>query len=62
MPALVEAQQIASKAAGVGFDWDNVEQVFEKMHEELDELQRARESAGRPRKLRTNSATSCSCS
>jgi MazG family protein len=44
-PALVEAQQIASKAAGAGFDWDNVEQVFDKMHEELDELARARQSA-----------------
>jgi MazG family protein len=43
LPALVEAQQVASKAAGVGFDWDNIEQVFEKMHEELDELRRARE-------------------
>jgi MazG family protein len=45
MPALVEAQQIASKAAHVGFDWENVEQVFEKMREEIDELARARESA-----------------
>lgn len=44
-PALVEAQQIASKAAQAGFDWDHVDQVFEKMHEELDELARARESA-----------------
>lgn len=41
MPALVEAQQIASKAAGAGFDWDNVEQVFEKLDEELDELREA---------------------
>ncbi len=45
MPALVEAQQIASKAAQVGFDWENVEQVFAKMREELDELAQARESA-----------------
>jgi MazG family protein len=45
LPALVEAQQIASRAAGAGFDWDHVGQVFEKMHEELDELARARESA-----------------
>jgi tetrapyrrole methylase family protein / MazG family protein len=44
MPALVEAQQIASKAAHVGFDWENVDQVFDKLHEELDELARARES------------------
>ena len=43
MPALVEAQQIASKAAGVGFDWDNIDQVIAKLHEELDELRRARE-------------------
>ncbi len=41
MPALAEAQQIASKAAGAGFDWENVEQVFEKLDEELDELKQA---------------------
>src|SRR5258707_11533231 len=29
LPALVEAQQIASKAAGVGFDWENAEQVLD---------------------------------
>lgn len=44
MPALVEAQQMVSKAAQVGFDWENVEQVFDKMREELSELARARES------------------
>ncbi len=42
LPALVEAQQIASKAAAVGFDWENAGQVLEKLNEELDELQRAR--------------------
>jgi len=42
MPALVEAQQIASRAAGVGFDWENAEQVIEKLHEELGELAEAR--------------------
>jgi len=42
MPALVEAQQIAGKAAGAGFDWDNTEQVIAKLDEELDELRRAR--------------------
>lgn len=41
-PALVEAQQIASRAAGAGFDWPNVEQVVEKLHEELGELEAAR--------------------
>src|SRR5580698_8684645 len=45
LPALVEAQQISSKAAAVGFDWENPEQVLEKLDEELEELQRARAGA-----------------
>ena len=45
LPALVEAQQIASKAAGVGFDWENAEQVLEKLHEELAEFATARRNA-----------------
>ncbi len=45
MPALVEAQQIASRAAGVGFDWETPEQVIEKLHEELAELDEARRGA-----------------
>jgi MazG family protein len=42
LPALVEAQQIASRAAGVGFDWENPEQVIDKLHEELAEFNEAR--------------------
>jgi MazG family protein len=42
LPALVEAQKIASKAAGAGFDWENLEQVFEKLREELAEIESAR--------------------
>jgi len=45
MPALVEAQQIAFRAAGVGFDWETTEQVIEKLHEELAELAEARRNA-----------------
>jgi len=41
-PALVEAQQISSRAAGAGFDWPNVEQVFDKLREELAELRAAK--------------------
>jgi MazG family protein len=44
MPALVEAQQISSRAAGVGFDWENAEQVIAKLDEELAELAEARRS------------------
>lgn len=40
-PALMEAHQISTKVARVGFDWKNVEQIFEKMHEELEELREA---------------------
>jgi MazG family protein len=43
VPALVEAQQISSKAAAVGFDWENPGQVLEKLDEELRELAKARE-------------------
>jgi MazG family protein len=42
LPALVEAQQIASRAAGVGFDWENAEQVLDKLREELAEFEEAR--------------------
>ena len=45
LPALVEAQQVASRAAHVGFDWETPEQVIEKLHEELGELDRARRAA-----------------
>jgi MazG family protein len=41
LPALVEAQQIASRAAGAGFDWVNIGQVFDKLDEEIEELKTA---------------------
>jgi MazG family protein len=44
LPALMEARQIAGRAAGAGFDWNNVDQVLEKLREELDELDQARQS------------------
>ena len=39
LPALVKASRIQDKVAGVGFDWEKPEQVFEKLQEELGELQ-----------------------
>ncbi|RRQ47529.1 nucleoside triphosphate pyrophosphohydrolase [Maribacter algicola] len=39
LPALVKANRIQDKVAGVGFDWEQPEQVFEKLQEELGELQ-----------------------
>lgn len=43
-PALMEAHQLTTKAARVGFDWEKVDDVFEKLHEEIDELRTAIES------------------
>lgn len=39
LPALVKAFRIQEKVSGVGFDWDNTSQVFDKVKEELSELQ-----------------------
>lgn len=38
LPALVKASRIQDKAAGVGFDWDNIDDVFAKVKEEIKEL------------------------
>ncbi len=41
LPALVEASKLGSKAASIGFDWENAAPVFEKLQEELNELRQA---------------------
>ena len=56
LPALMEAHQLATKAARVGFDWQRLEDIFDKLHEDIEELraairdereaQAAKESAG----------------
>ena len=38
LPALVKAMRIQDKARGVGFDWENKEQVWQKVEEELHEF------------------------
>lgn len=40
LPALVKSMRIQDKARGVGFDWENKEQVWEKVREELNEFKR----------------------
>lgn len=40
LPALVKAIRIQEKAAGVGFDWESTEQVFQKVEEELYEFKK----------------------
>jgi len=38
LPALVKANRIQDKVAGVGFDWEEPNQVWEKVEEELEEF------------------------
>ena len=39
LPALVKASRIQDKAKGVGFDWDEPHQVWDKVQEEIEEFQ-----------------------
>ncbi|MCU0370930.1 MAG: nucleoside triphosphate pyrophosphohydrolase [Bacteroidales bacterium] len=45
LPALVKAYRIQEKASGVGFDWDKISQVWDKVEEEMHEFKREVESA-----------------
>src|SRR6267142_859104 len=40
-PALMEAHQLSTKAARVGFDWEKLEDIFAKLEEEIGELRAA---------------------
>jgi len=40
-PALLEGQKLTKKAAKAKFDWENVDQIFDKLTEETDELKAA---------------------
>lgn len=41
LPSLIRAEKIQSKAAKVGFDWDNISGAIDKMKEEISELEEA---------------------
>ncbi|RCK26384.1 nucleoside triphosphate pyrophosphohydrolase [Thalassospira lucentensis] len=38
LPALMRAEKLTKRAARVGFDWPSADEVFDKLHEEIDEL------------------------
>jgi len=38
LPAMIKAERIQEKVRGVGFDWENTEQVWQKVEEEMNEL------------------------
>lgn len=39
LPALIKAQRIQDKVAGIGFDWEKPEQVLDKIKEEIEEFE-----------------------
>jgi len=41
LPSLIRAQRLQEKASYVGFEWDKIEEVWEKVHEEIVELKEA---------------------
>lgn len=49
LPALTRAQKLTAKAAKVGFDWPDVAQVIDKIHEELEEVKDASSTGSRDR-------------
>ncbi len=49
LPSLVKANRIQDKVAGVGFDWEKPEQVWEKVQEELAEFQEEIKSQNKQR-------------
>jgi tetrapyrrole methylase family protein/MazG family protein len=46
-PALAQSQEIQERAARVGFDWDKVDPVIQKIHEEIDEITNAGDEESR---------------
>jgi MazG family protein len=57
-PALMEAHQLTTKAARVGFDWQRVEDIFDKLHEEINELKEAIRERDASQRARAASAQS----
>ena len=49
LPSLIKAYRVQDKACHVGFDWENKEDVWAKVHEELNELEAELRNADKPR-------------
>jgi XTP/dITP diphosphohydrolase len=50
LPAMVKAYRIQDKARGVGFDWENRDQVWDKVEEEIRELKHELTNGNTPEK------------
>ncbi len=51
LPAMIKAYRIQDKVKGVGFDWEHPHQVWDKVQEEMHELQQEVETKASPRKI-----------
>lgn len=51
LPALIRAEKLTKRAAKVGFDWHDAEQILDKLDEEIDELEVELEIGGPKEKL-----------
>lgn len=51
LPAMIKAYRIQDKARGVGFDWEQPGQVWDKVLEELNEFRQEVEVGGNPKKI-----------
>jgi len=47
LPSLTRAQRLQEKASLVGFDWDNIEPLWDKLYEEIEELKQANAIGGK---------------
>ena len=47
LPSLTRAQRLQEKASLVGFDWDNIEPLWDKLYEEIEELKKANATGGK---------------
>ncbi len=61
LPSLIKAYRIQDKARNVGFDWEEREQVWDKVKEEIQEFQAEVANMDKERQ-KLNSAMSCSAS
>lgn len=52
LPGLMKALKLQKKAAGVAFDWENIEDVFAKVEEEIEELRAEVKSGASPERTK----------
>ena len=51
LPAMIKAYRIQDKARGVGFDWEETSQVWDKVVEEMNELKHEVDNNGKPERI-----------